>query len=876
MHDTLDQIHGATVPAHAAGAVPMDSENKQRVDTARQEAKAQRTERVGDKLSRFLNRIADEIETLDREKRLNLFRKQIKAHQYMDGNFYGYVDQNCQWRQKQQGPDEVWYSDNQLYPYLRTALMEMSRTQTEIVINAPAGASDELIAAAKFAKARYDANRARTFNARLKQTENVYALLNGITFRYTYAQFGSGRKERIPKLQQQEAGEGEIKRLCAMCSRPVPEPENITGKIPDPKCLACGSEIFLEIGMSERPDTIIGYEDVPTCQNAWIVPNPVGIIVSLQASCIEETPFLKWKQMILRSVLQDKFKGLELPSTGTESVELRYITNQQKATPAGDGEGGLYEGTETEQTGRELELLEFQQTWLDYPVYCSVKFDEDTPLGRGKVLKAGQPLGSMFPNGLYFARCGDLILDIWNEDKNRKWVSSPYGMRPGSMYGSGSHTALSDQEIINDLATLKMANAWANGVPREFVDPDIIPELSADPTIPTSVRMAGVDRDIMGRAYAVAPGTALSAEIYGIGDKAESSIQNKIGAMSGTGSGGLADSQKWGDTATAISIKRELAVGRFSPDLELMADQLDRPQARQFLENEQEFYTPGQWEREKGEYGDEALKAFLNCDVSRDLIISVAPGSYMPKSDAQVQAKLVAYSELIPLLAQMQNPELIAYAAETFGIPESLGGWNSDKSYANKLVRRFQALADLFIDQYGDLPSADLETFPQALAIARQIDNYAKMPVDVFLDNHEAIIDALKDWRATDEGRDASNVLLAAVDFRVLKHQEGIAKQGQMLNRIQIAAAEPMQEVAAEEQAATTEAQNAANEQARDDAETQMIADAGKELMNHAERDDQRTHESEMLEKKQSHEKEIEAARLLTAGGQEQDSENPE
>lgn len=163
--DNLSSSYTQTLPSHPAGNVPMDDENKRQIDQAKSRAKQQRT-KPGEKLTKFLLRISDEIETIDREKRLNLFRSQIKAHQYMDGNFFGYVDANCEWRPAERdSPNERWYTDNQLYPYWRTALMELSRTQTEVLVAAPPGADDNMIAAAKFAKSRYDANRDKTFNA---------------------------------------------------------------------------------------------------------------------------------------------------------------------------------------------------------------------------------------------------------------------------------------------------------------------------------------------------------------------------------------------------------------------------------------------------------------------------------------------------------------------------------------------------------------------------------------------------------------------------------------------------------------------------------------------------------------------------------------
>jgi hypothetical protein len=56
------------------------------------------------------------------------------------------------------------------------------------------------------------------------------------------------------------------------------------------------------------------------------------------------------------------------------------------------------------------------------------------------------------------------------------------------------------------------------------------------------------------------------------------------------------------------------------------------------------------------------------------------------------------------------------------------------------------------------------------------------MPVDVFLDNHPALMDAYRDWRSTDDGQDASNVLLAAVANRFAASREAMNKQQQILN----------------------------------------------------------------------------------------------
>jgi hypothetical protein len=869
------QPYGTSLGGGAVPSPPLDSENQDLLKDAAD--KKQANQRVGEALSKRLLKLSNDIEAIDREKRLRLVRSMIKAHQYMDGNFFGYVDSNLEWVQINKGPDEVWYVDNQVYPYWRTALMELSRTQTEVIVNPSVEGDEEMEAAAKFAKARYDANRDRTFNARLKQTENAYALLNGITFRYTFPQFSrNARSEKIPVIKKNEKTEpGESMKICSLCLRPKQDlPDVGEGKAPD-KCLKCGSDMFNEYSMNENPETVIGYEELPNCKNAWIVPNPASIIVSMSASCVRESKFLKWKQMVLRSVLQERYKDLELPSTGIKSLELGYISDQQRATPASNqtGSGGrgslMYDDSPTASRktdqNNDLEELEFHQVWLDYELYCNWTFEDDMPLANGKTLKAGKPLGSAYPDGLWYATEADIVLDMWNEDKNRKWSSSPYGMRPGSMYGTGSSVAMSDQDLLNDLRRLKMANAWANGVPREFVDPDRITELSADPQIPTVVKKDDAGAPIIGGAYAVVPPMPLSQEIYALTDNAKSDLQNKVGALSGTGDGGLADTKQWGNTATAITMKRDLAVGRFSPDLALMADELDKEQAYQFLENEQQYFTPQDWEKLKGSFGEAAVEKFCSLNLREDLNISIVDGSYMPKSDAQMQSKLMAYiAQALPVLMQANNPELTAFASETFGIPEHIGGWSTDRASTNRLIQRFTSLCQAFIEQHGDAPTNDLSPVPSGqmgpdgqpvmvesptMKAAKLIDQYASMPVDVFLDNHQAIQEALRDWRTSDEGQEASNLLLATVALRYSKHQAGIAQQQQIMARTAQAGTQPLQDEAEAKQNEAAQMAAAANAKAEETANDDKKLQIAGQLAEFHDKDAEREQKSEMQDK---------------------------
>jgi len=192
----------------------------------------------------------------------------------------------------------------------------------------------------------------------------------------------------------------------------------------------------------------------------------------------------------------------------------------------------------------------------------------------------------------------------------------------------------------------------------------------------------------------------------------------------------------------------------------------------------------------------------------------------------------------------MQNPELMAYAFEKYGIPEHLGGWSSDRAHVDKVTGRFRQLADEFINQNGDAPDSDLEN-PMVLKAVQLIDQYADIPVDLWLDNHEAIMDALKDWRTTDEGRGASNVLAAAVAFRMLQHKAATVKQAQMDAEAAMAVQQPMMEA---QQAQQQQAMAAQQDQQAQQQQQQLMAEAGAKGIEVDQAEKQRVHEGQQNE----------------------------
>jgi hypothetical protein len=166
---------------------------------------------------------------------------------------------------------------------------------------------------------------------------------SGITFRYTFPKFsakGAAGKdtghresnERIPAKKRDLP----TSKICSLCYRPKQSlPDIGEGTSPD-KCFNCGSEMFSDLqdeGISGPGDRLQGIAEM---QERLDSSKPCLDHRQARCACIEETPFLKWKQVIMRAILEERYKGLSLSNTGVQSIELRYTRHSRKATPAGN------------------------------------------------------------------------------------------------------------------------------------------------------------------------------------------------------------------------------------------------------------------------------------------------------------------------------------------------------------------------------------------------------------------------------------------------------------------------------------------------------------------------------------------------------------
>lgn len=802
----------------------------------------------------FIKQLWTKCEKLNELEWLRIKQAMVKSRKYFDGKQYGKVNDSLQWQDFEKRPGEVNYVSNIYHAHIQTALMELSRGQTNLSFSHVAAESRRGQLIAKVAEQRYRTHRMKLMSALKMQNENLSLLLNGIAARYTFVEFRDVKDTPQGKMRaslNELLGMEKMEvAVCAVCAKPKKKDND------DLPCTNCGSTEYEELTSPEIESAAI--PEMPREKMAvsrFVNPDPIGVSFDICASDFRDSAFIIWKQVVMSDLLKTQYPGIKI-AEGIDSRELKYQYAQAANTP-NQQRLDFFMGERNQK-----EVAEFWQAWFDPHLYAHVSFEEDVKMASGVTIPKGTPLGEVFSDGMYVAKNGETILDVWNESKNDKWAICPYVTRLGTLVGAGTSVAHDVQDVVNDLTNLKMASIMQDAFAKEFVNAQYIePEnIPNDPTERAVVTNLPEGARIVGNAIDRLPPSPLSSDAYAMDQEMQGMLQAQLGTFSSSASG-MPDLKAAQQTYGGMQLMRDITVGRYYPMLAVRADALDKEQAYQLLLHDQRYLSMSQWEKVKGDYGAEAVRYFLECDLRDELVISITPESFMPEMPSQRLAKTMGYAEFIAQSQMDPSSELAAYVADQFGIPKSIAGIEPPRSKAFQMIDAFKEQAQAIAEQLGDLPDFNIEN-PMVEQIAQVVVDAAAMPVSGLMDNVGAIIDALKDWWSSDEGRASSNVLKAAVVLRVRELQGEAVKEAQINQMYALASQQPMQQVQEQQMAAqeNTAAEAAivegmkelAIEDARGELEDKRMAQEDRRLEQDAEeRRAQREHEFRMQQAQQ-------------------------
>ena len=738
---------------------------------------------------------------------LQILNSQARCVAYYDDRQYGEA-RDGRWVDFQRRPGDIRPLDNQYKIQVDKLLMEVSRSFPEVKADASDPNDTHMVEGAKFAQYRLKTNRKRLLKKKFRLREAHALLLKTMTWRYTVFNQQAANSPTVKKPRTAKKSYGQTRSLptCGMCGGPSKLVDS-SGPEDAYKCAACGSNRMkiVEISSQER-DVVEGYDEVKGgCVQTYHI-DPCMVRISLAArESVADSPFLWYTQMIARCILEAAYPGMHITNSGALTEAAQYRRDAESA-PSNANMGLVpYRAMNTEDPaagGNQFEELQFDLFWIDPSVYAGRTWKTDQRLRGGRVLPAGQELGTLCPDGdCIAATSANEILDLYPEDKNKKWVFCVYGVREQGLVGSGTNALLGPQDTRNDLKAYLILNNYINAGRREFIRAGAFTG-NRLPTMDQAAVVENVpdDKGMEGWAHSTVQGNPLPAQSMELYQSETGAMQDQAGTSSSSTQGAAPDLKALG-TATGVAAMRDQAVGRMGPNLMLIAD-MEEEWSYQVLEQEQANISPERFLKMANQsvtaedtdgsitFSAEGVEAFMNMNIRADLDIDTIQGSWMPKTPAEEQASLTAFGQFAATVtekmgADPRGQELIAMAADVFGIPLKLDGWSATEHVA---AARIQALADTcgVMEKRGlkmapVMPGEGDEDQPTPELVQQAIINTPDAYIDNELDNHALFYSFYQEWWASDEGQSCSNLLRAVIKAEAILHRKGMVYKAQQM-----------------------------------------------------------------------------------------------
>lgn len=487
-------------------------------------------------------------------------------------------------------------------------------------------------------------------------------------------------------------------------------------------------------------------------------------------------------------------------------------------------------------TGIKLyEVREIYMRPVQYRNYVAPQGKNEIKDGKGNVvfsLEPGEKITTKYPKGVCFYVTGEKLLPkIEGRDFRREWSYGGFHTDGHSLWMQPMVELAQSQDDGSAQYTAYMQYLDRNSVANLIYDGRIVnQEDMAKDLVPTKEGYDYGD-DIGKRFFQVQP-PRLQGPLEGL-----NLILSLVPKISGVQPPMVGEPQN-GQPYAAQLLQKQSSLGMLTPSQQSKA-RVKVQSFKQHCRVAQETWPTERFEylRERfgGEWKEQDIEAFLECDLDLDLVFSYVEGTEIPTSRLEREIKLQVVLEFIAKMApQMVTPELVSMYFDLAGIDYDFENTEGDTQLAE--VRYDRILEAL--PAFGQIPPEQIGTYILALPgmKPRQRENH-KVHMEYYADRQRAAL-----------AQDQPNELLADVcDAMIEAHEQAETGMAQTQAAQQAIAAQPM-----------VQAQQAAQAGQQQDNGQQAQADAAK-----AEADRQsasqeaeaaRQHEAEQAQADRSHE----------------------
>lgn len=709
----------------------------------------------------WLNRIGDFAQSQSNtpaqwERR----RKSVKLRKYILGEYYGVFDKQRGWVSAKEEGDGIYF-DPQTPTFIDSLVAQLVKSRPRKRFEARNPEMPQHREAARIAEKLIELDELNDHNPKRQQREWKWNLLAaGETYRITYFNTNkTGCGVFADKLERKMIPGGESVKYCPLCSSTAVDE---TGK-----CLTChnpqmdeftveGTEIVVSKGKEYKQ---IGDVD-------WDSPDALEMTVIGDTDQITEALIVLRDRTIPRCVLEHALKIPNLPRTDIPD----NLTYKQ-----------LFDHNREDQSEiREFEPLHYQEFWVAPAVAHMFKFGQDTPTQSGKIIKAGTTGDKLFPAGLYYSRVGKRITLVAPQSPSECLTHAVNSIGEG-FHGHGEWDLAELQDQATEAKSMKMNSAMLESAQPLFVRTGYFDINSLENKFGLIVPVENLPNDINLDALSsrLKPSQP-PGEAYQLGEEIKGQMQQRAGAFSTTSD---APDVKAMGTATGIATLSEQASGRRGPALQLYA-QMEVEHAYQKLELRQKFWPEKMFEAAARDLGQESIKWFRECNIRRDISITVVPDSWMPRTDEEKQMRLQQYLALTGSIMAAKGDmkmldEVLRKANEIFGADLDFGDTEKQSVEAMLRLDKLRDVAAFTESTFGEMlyaPDGSISEEAMTLAFTETAkmlrinhtpvspqDIFADLPIDAMFDTHAEFEEAYTDWLRSAEGQQASPFLRSLV-----------------------------------------------------------------------------------------------------------------
>lgn len=553
-----------------------------------------------------------------------------------------------------------------------------------------------------------------------------------------------------PETMAEEAAEGPV-------SAPVA-----------PMCPACGSDVVQMTPVEPVSfHQVTGYEEKQVGDLDIQSPSLYNLRYDVTVG-LEGSNFLVWDEWFDREVADSLYPGIKKESDAAGSVAATARESLERHAIASG----------SRDTARE-DRIKLRRVWLRPCLYATYTFPEPTDTAAGTIPQ-GTKLTDLFPDGLYIAMIGNLVVDLRGENKDDHWCGTGYFLLPTS----GLHDGISDmrepQRQLNSGKSL--LNLWmrhqaspATLVNTLLVDPN---EWSGEPhkAVPIKHENLGLIEGMdISKAVFPVTGAPFPSGIMAYGTELKNDLQ--LAAHATDFSGGLPGVNN--STATGAQIAQSLAQSIHTTQLAQRA-YVDARTAELILKLFRKYCWDERWIQLKGDYGDLDGEYFMAADIDFDFKVEPITDSWLPRTKQQRQENL---EKALMVLGSaggfaMAPPALIAEIADTYGVDFGDEKFSQSVRVARARINQMRVNLPGLAPIMQALPATEMQADPMTGApVEVPVDPVAELgallvqtlqpPLNPREIGVEEAINYLRAWYLTDEGRESPPELIAGVNALV-------------------------------------------------------------------------------------------------------------